>query len=59
MTSGRSRAITFLRILAVLACVCDGALAADAQHAYPKLFGTNETRSDSIKIDGEITRSMR
>jgi predicted transglutaminase-like cysteine proteinase len=49
MTSGRSRAITFLRILAVLACVCDGALAADAQHAYPKLFGTNETRSDSIK----------
>src|SRR5438270_7388440 len=33
---------------AALACLCGAALASDAR-AYPKLFGTSETRSDGIK----------
>jgi predicted transglutaminase-like cysteine proteinase len=59
MVFGLYRAITFrrqtlvagaFRAVAALACLASGAAcAADAQHAYPKLFGTNETRSDSIK----------
>jgi predicted transglutaminase-like cysteine proteinase len=37
-------------VAAALACLCIGtASAADAQHGFPRLFGTNETRSDNIK----------
>jgi predicted transglutaminase-like cysteine proteinase len=59
MISGLHRATAFrrrslvaaaFRAVAALACLASGAAwATDAQHAYPKLFGTNETRSDSIK----------
>jgi predicted transglutaminase-like cysteine proteinase len=51
MTSPRRTLIARLipAIAALAWLVGSVATAADAQHAYPRLFGTNETRSDSIK----------
>ncbi len=38
-----------VQAVAAVVCFAGTAMAADAQHAYPKLFGTSETRSDNIK----------
>jgi len=45
----RTIAVASLCAVSVLACLGGSAQAADAQHAYPKLFGTNETRSENIR----------